>query len=255
MKKLEGKTAIVTGSSYGIGRGIAIRLGRDGANVVVNFSKSEQKALDVVAEIEKEGSQAIAVRADVSRSDEVRTLIETCVKSYGGIDVLVNNAGTNGKIAPITEITEADWDHVFDINMKGHFLCVMHALPHMLKNKSSRIINMGSIDSFVGDPNFSPYVSTKHGIAGLTRSLALELGPKGITVNAICPGFVDTPSADIIEKLYPGVKEEVANKVPTGRLLRPEDVAAVASFLASDEAEMVNGSCIVVDGGMMINVN
>ncbi|KPJ87783.1 MAG: hypothetical protein AMS17_07590 [Spirochaetes bacterium DG_61] len=255
MGKLDGKTVIVTGSSYGIGRGIAIRLGRDGANIVVNYSKSEDKAKEVVAEIEKSGSRSIAVKANVTKSNEVKNLIVTCISTFGGIDVLVNNAGTNGRIAPIEEITEEDWDHIIDTNMKGHFLCIMHALPHMLKKKKGRIINMGSIDSFVGDPNFSTYVASKHGIAGLTRSLALELGPKGITVNAICPGFVDTPSADIIEKLYPGVKEEVANKIPMRRLLRPEDVAAVASFLASDEAEMVNGSCIVIDGGMMINVN
>jgi NAD(P)-dependent dehydrogenase (short-subunit alcohol dehydrogenase family) len=255
MGKLEGNTVIVTGSSYGIGRGIALRLGMDGARVVVNYTKSEEKAKKVVAEIEKSGSKAIALKADVSKSAEVRGLMEACVETFGGIDILVNNAGTNGRIAPIEEITEEDWDLIIDTNLKGHFLCIMHALPHMLKKKRGRIINMGSIDSFVGDPNFSTYVSSKHGIVGLTRSLALELGQKGITVNAICPGFVDTPSADIIEKLYPGVKEAVARKIPRGRLLRPEDVAAVASFLASDEAEMVNGSCIVVDGGMMLNVN
>ena len=255
MGKLGGTTVIVTGSSYGIGRGIALRLGRDGANIVVNYSKSEEKAKEVVAEITESGSRAITVKANVSKSKEVKNLVERCVTTFGGIDVLVNNAGTNGRIAPIEEITEDDWNHIIDTNMKGHFLCIMHALPHMLKRKKGRIINMGSIDSFVGDPNFSTYVASKHGIAGFTRSLALELGPKGITVNAICPGFVDTPSADIIEKLYPGVKEAVAEKIPMGRLLRPEDVAAVAAFLVSDEAEMVNGSCIVIDGGMMLNVN
>ena len=255
MGKFEGKTVIVTGSSYGIGKGIALRLGREGANIVVNYSRSEEKAKEVVAEIARSGSKAIAVKADVSRSMEVKNLVEQCISAFGGIDVLVNNAGTNGRIAPIEEITETDWDRIIDTNMKGHFLCIMHALPHMLKKKKGRIINMGSIDSFVGDPNFSTYVASKHGIAGFTRSLALELGPKGITVNAICPGFVDTPSADGIEKLYPGVKESVAKKIPTGRLLRPEDVAAVAAFLVSDEAEMVNGSCIVIDGGMMLNVN
>jgi len=255
MGKLDGKTAIVTGSSYGIGKGIALRLGRDGANIVVNYSKSEEKANEVVSEIEKGGSKAVSVKANVSKSGEVKGLIDLCIETFGGIDILVNNAGTNGRIAPIEEITEEDWDHIIDTNLKGHFLCIMHALPHMLKKKRGRIINLGSIDSFVGDPNFSTYVSSKHGIVGLTRSLALELGPKGITVNAVCPGFVDTPSADIIEKLYPGVKDAVGKKIPTGRLLRPEDVAAVASFLASEEAEMVNGSCIVVDGGMMLNVN
>jgi len=255
MKKLSGKTAIVTGSSYGIGRGIALRLGKEGANIVVNYSKSEDRAKEVVTEIEKGDSKAIAVKADVSKSNDVKGMIDKCVEIFGSIDILVNNAGTNGRIAPITEITEEDWDHIIDINLKGHFLCIMHALPHMSKNKSGRIINMGSIDSFVGDPNFSTYVASKGGIAAFTRSLAIELGPKHITVNAICPGFVDTPSADIIEKLYPGVKKEVAQKIPTGRLLTPEDVAAVASFLVSDEAEMVNGSCIIVDGGMINNIN
>jgi 3-oxoacyl-[acyl-carrier protein] reductase len=255
MKKFSGKTVIVTGSSYGIGKGIALRLGKEGANIVVNYSKSEDKANEVVAEIKKSGSKAIAVKADVSKSDDVKGLMDKCIETFGSIDVLVNNAGTNGRIAPITEITEEDWDHIIDINLKGHFLCIMHALPHMLKNKSGRIINMGSIDSFVGDPNFSTYVASKGGIAAFTRSLAIELGPKNITVNAICPGFVDTPSADIIEKLYPGVKEEVAQKIPMGRLLTPEDVASVASFLVSDEAEMVNGSCIIIDGGMINNIN
>jgi 3-oxoacyl-[acyl-carrier protein] reductase len=255
MKRLEGRTAVVTGSSYGIGKGIALRLGSEGASIVVNYSKSESNAKEVVTAIERAGSKAIAVKADVKKSKDVKNLIASCVSHFGGLDILVNNAGTNGKIAPIEEITEEDWDHIIDTNMKGHFLCIMYALPYLLKSKSARIINMGSIDSFVGDPHFSTYVASKHGVAGLTRSLALELGSKGITVNAVCPGFVDTPSADIIEKLYPGVKEEVGNKIPTGRLLRPEDVAAVALFLASDEAAMVNGSCIVVDGGMMLNVN
>lgn len=255
MKKLSGKTAIVTGSSYGIGRGIALRLGKEGANIVVNYSKSEDRAKEVVTEIEKGDSKAIAVKADVSKSNDVKGMIDKCVEIFGSIDILVNNAGTNGRIAPITEITEEDWDHIIDINLKGHFLCIMHALPHMSKNKSGRIINMGSIDSFVGDPNFSTYVASKGGITAFTRSLAIELGPEHITVNAICPGFVDTPSADIIEKLYPGVKKEVAQKIPMGRLLTPEDVAAVASFLVSDEAEMVNGSCIIVDGGMINNIN
>jgi len=255
VKKFRGKTAVITGSSYGIGKGIALRLGSEGANIVVNYSKSEARADEVVKEIEQGGSKAIKVKADVSKSDEVKGMIEKCVKNFGRVDILINNAGTNGRIAPITEITEEDWDHIIDTNLKGHFLCIMHALPYMLKNKTGRIINMGSIDSFVGDPNFSTYVASKGGIAAFTRSLALELGPKHITVNAICPGFVDTPSADIIEKLYPGVKKEVAQKIPVGRLLKPSDVAAVASFLASDEAEMVNGSCIIIDGGMINNVN
>jgi NAD(P)-dependent dehydrogenase (short-subunit alcohol dehydrogenase family) len=254
MGKFEGKTVIVTGSSYGIGKGIAVSFGREGANVLVNYSRDRDKALKVVAEIEKSGGKAVAVKADVSRSGEVKEMVRKCMDTFGGIDVLVNNAGTNGRIAPVEELTEEDWDHVMAVNLKGNFLCTSAVLPHFLKNGKGRIINMGSVDSFVGDVNFSAYVATKGGVAAFTRALSLELGPRHITVNAICPGFVETPSADNIEKLYPGTKSAVVKRVPTGRLLTPQDIGNVALFLASDEAEMVNGACVVIDGGNINNI-
>jgi len=254
MQRFEGKTVLVTGSSYGIGKGIALSFGREGANVLVNYSKSKDKALEVVSEIEKEGGKAVAVKADVSKSDEVREMIKKCVDIFGGIDILVNNAGTNGRIAPVEELTEQDWDHVMGINLKGQFLCINAALPYMLKKQKGRIINMASVDALVGDVNFSAYCATKGGIASFTRALSLELGPKHITVNAICPGFVNTPSADNIEKMFPGTKEEVVKRIPMGRLLKPQDIGSLALFLASDEAEMINGASILIDGGNINNI-
>lgn len=255
MKKYVGKNVLVTGSSYGIGKGIALSFGREGANVLVNYSKNEAKAKEVVAEIKATGGNAIAVKADVTKLDDVRKMIQKCVEVYGGLDILVNNAGTNGKIAPFEEITEEDWDHVMNTNLKSHFLCISEALPYMVKNSKGRIINLGSVDSFVGDENFTPYCVTKGGITAFTRALSLELGPKKITVNAICPGFVDTPSADNIEKLYPGTKDVMSKRIPTGRLLLPQDIGNLALFLASDEAEMINGACILIDGGMINNIS
>ena len=254
MKRFENKTVLVTGSSYGIGRGIALGFGKEGANVVVNYSKSEKAAMETASEIKKYGANVIVVKANVSKEDEVKVLIDKTVSEFGTIDILVNNAGKNGRIAPIGEMTEKDYDHIMDTNVKSMFLCIVNALPYLIKNGKGRIINMGSVDSFVGDENFSVYVASKGAAAAFTRSLCLELGPKNITVNAICPGFVDTPSADIIEKMYPGTKESVPERVPMGRILKPEDIANLALFLASDEAEMINGACVLIDGGNINNI-
>jgi len=257
MKKFENKNIIITGSSYGIGKGIALGFAKEGGNVVINypFEKDKTVAMETVEELKHYGTKVIAVQANVAEGGDVKSLIETSISEFGKIDVLVNNAGTNGKIAPITEFTEADYDHIMNINIKGVFLCVINILPHFIKNGKGRIINMGSIDSFVGDENFSVYVASKGAIAAFTRTLSLELGPKNITVNAICPGFVDTPSADIIEKQYPGTKEYMAKRIPMGRLLKPSDIANLALFLAADESEMINGSCILIDGGLINNVS
>ena len=254
MKRFENETVLVTGSSYGIGKGIALGFGKEGANVIVNYSKSEAPALETVSEIKKYGANAIAVKANVAKADEVKAMVDKTISEFGSIDILVNNAGTNGKIAPIEELTEDDYDHIMDTNVKSMFLCVVNVVPYLLKNGKGRIINMGSVDSFVGDENFSVYVTSKGAAAAFTRSLSLELGPKNITVNAICPGFVDTPSADIIEKIYPGAKESTVKRIPRGRLLIPADIANLALFLASDDADMINGACVLIDGGNINNI-
>jgi 3-oxoacyl-[acyl-carrier protein] reductase len=250
MQRLRGKTAIVTGSSYGIGRGIAIFFAQEGANVVVNYSKSEEKAQQVVSEIIEEGLTAIAVKADVSRSDEVKKLIDTCVRSYGRLDILVNNAGIL-PFGSIEEITDDILDRVFKVNFYGTFYCCREAIPIMKKQKYGKIVNISSIAGQRGDHTTAAcYGSSKGAMSVLTKSLARQLGPFGINVNAVAPHAIITPMMD-----YWGEdkRNEMMEKIPIRRLGTPRDVAVAVLFLVSDEADFITGQIINVNGGYLMD--
>ncbi len=252
MFDLTGKIALVTGASRGIGRGIAVCLAKQGASVAVNYHSSANEAQDVVKEIESLGQKAIVVKADVAKSDQVKTMVEKVVQEFGRIDILVNNAGVlNFKM--LDQITEEDWDWVIDTNLKGQFLCAKAVAPLMEKNNWGRIINIATIASGgvgVGYPALSHYCASKGGTIALTESLAIELGPKGINVTAIAPGAIET---DMIKDLTGNehVKQGILARLPIKRMGQPEDIGAAAVFLASDEASYMAGSVIYVDGGWL----
>ena len=249
-KKLLNKAAIVTGSSSGNGKAIALRFAEEGANVVVNYLTHEEEAKKVAKEIENLGSKAIVVRADVSKASDVDRLVKAAVDAFGKVDILVNNAGILLE-KPILETTEEDWDRVIDVNLKGTFLCTKRVVSEMFKQGKGKIINISSIDAVVGEPNMSAYCASKGGVSSLTRELAIELAPKKININAIGPGQIDTPM--VAEWLKdPKVKQSLIERTPFRRIGKPEDVAAAAVFLALDETEFINGITLFVDGGWLI---
>jgi 3-oxoacyl-[acyl-carrier protein] reductase len=250
MQRLRGKTAIVTGSSYGIGEGVAVLLAQEGANVVVNFSKSEEKAQNVVSEIEETGNKTIAVKADVSNSEEVKLLIDTCVATFGRLDILVNNAGIL-PFGSIEEITDDILDRVFKVNYYGAFYCCREAVPIMKKQKYGKIVNITSIAGQRGDHSTAVcYGSSKGAMSVLTKSLARQLGPFGINVNAVAPHAIITPMMDYwTEEKRKAMKEQI----PVRRLGTPRDAAVAVLFLISDEADYITGQIINVNGGYLMD--
>lgn len=244
--RLNGKVALITGASRGIGRSIAEVFAREGAKVAINYVKSEKEALAVAEAIKKQGWQAICVKADVSKSDEVKRMVETTMKAFGRIDVLVNNAGVH--IAKdFFEATEDEWDQTIDINLKGAYLCSKEVAPIMLKQKKGKIINM-SANSGLYHPSamrFVEYVSSKAGMNGLTKALALRLGPY-VTVNAICPGWIKT---EMVAETDPETERMILAETPLKRYGTTEEVADAALFLASDEADFITGELLIVAGG------
>lgn len=246
MGKLVGKTAVVTGASRGIGRAIALQLASEGANVVVNFSGSEQKAQQVVSEIEQLGAKAIAVQANVSDSDSVQNLMTAAVEQFGSIDVLVNNAGiTRDNL--IMRMKEDEWDEVINTNLKGVFLCTKAVTRQMMKQRSGRIINISSIVGVMGNAGQANYVAAKAGVIGLTKTTARELASRNILVNAIAPGFITTEMTD---ELPEDIKSSMLNQIPLAKLGQPEDIAKAVVFLASDDASYMTGQTLHIDGGM-----
>ncbi|MEN8699418.1 3-oxoacyl-[acyl-carrier-protein] reductase [Bacillus infantis] len=246
--KLDGKSAIVTGASRGIGREIALELARQGANVAVNFSGSEAKANETVEEIKALGRDAFAVKADVSDSEAVTAMMKDTLEKFGSIDILVNNAGiTRDNL--LMRMKEEEWDEVISINLKGVFLCTKAATRQMMKQRSGRIINVSSIVGVSGNPGQANYVAAKAGVIGLTKTSAKELASRGITVNAIAPGFIST---DMTDKLNEEVKEQMLSGIPLGRLGEPSDIAKVALFLASEDSRYMTGQTLHVDGGMVM---
>ena len=244
--RLDGQVAIVTGASRGIGKAIAELFGREGAKTVVNYNTSEDQARAVANRIVDQGGEAICTKADVSKSDEVKRMIETAVKTYGRIDVLVNNAGVLIR-KDFFDIDEDEWDKTMDVNLKGAYLCSKEVAPIMLKQKKGKIINISS-NSGLYHPSamqFAEYVTSKAGMNGLTKALALRLGPH-ITVNAICPGWIKT-------EMVAGTDAEVEKRILEETALRrygtPEEVAASALFLASSDADFITGELLIVAGG------
>ncbi|MGG1630529.1 3-oxoacyl-[acyl-carrier-protein] reductase [Rossellomorea sp. NRS-1567] len=245
---LEGKVALVTGASRGIGREIALELAREGCNVAVNYSGSEAKANEVVDEIKGLGREAIAVQCNVSDSDAVQAMVKETIGQFGSVDILVNNAGIT-KDNLLMRMKEAEWDDVININLKGVFLCTKAVTRQMMKQRSGRIINISSIVGVSGNPGQANYVAAKSGVIGLTKTTAKELAPRGITVNAIAPGFIST---DMTAQLPEDVSNEMLKQIPLSRFGDPRDIAKVVTFVASESASYMTGQTLHIDGGMVM---
>jgi NAD(P)-dependent dehydrogenase (short-subunit alcohol dehydrogenase family) len=248
---LTGKVAVVTGASSGIGRGIAIRLAREGANVTVNYLKSDRLAEEVVGTIRGAGSEPLLMKGDVSDAGFVDGMIAETVRRFGRLDVLVNNAGIAIETGGLETVTDQIWDRIMSVNLKGTFLCIRRAVPEMLKNGSGRIINISSIYADVSELNTIAYCASKGGVNALTKALALELAPKGVTVNAIAPGQIETVQIATPDRRAEVIRRYTAG-TPVGRIGQPEDIAAAAAYLASDESSFATGSVFVIDGGWTI---
>jgi len=248
MERLEGKRVVVTGAGAGIGRAIAIRLSSEGARVAL-ADMDEQGAKSVAGEIEGE---TMVRQTDVSRATEVEALVRSVVEEWGGLDVMVNNAGV-GVAGTTPETDEDDWDRLMDVNLKGTFLGMKYAIPAMRESGGGSIINISSVAALVGIPDRAAYSATKGGILALTRAAAIDHAEEGVRINCIAPGTVDTPWVERITAGYEDPEEARANmqaRQPHGRLVTPEEIAAMAAYLASDEAASCIGACMIVDGGV-----
>ncbi len=245
---LKGKTAVVTGASRGIGRAIAIKLAKLGANVVVNYRNSIDAVREVVKEIEALGVKALAVKADISSYSDVENMMKKSIDEFGTIDILVNNAGIT-KDGLLMRMKEEDFDSVINVNLKGAFNCTKHVSAIMLKQRSGRVINISSVTGLTGNAGQVNYSSAKAGIIGMTKSVAREFASRGVTCNAVAPGYIQT---DMTDTLPAKVKDVIMSTIPLKRLGTPEDVANVVAFLASEEASYITGQVINIDGGMVM---
>ena len=248
MFDLSGKVAVVTGSSQGIGAGIAKTLAAQGARVVVNYRSNPALADEVVAAIIATGGQAIAVQADVSRSEEAERLIKTAIDTYGQIDILVNNAGLT-RDTLIMKMKDDDWDAVLQTNLSSVYYCSKAVVRPMMKKRGGRIINITSVVGLAGQAGQTNYAASKAGIIGFTKSLAKEVGSRNITVNAVAPGFIPTALTNVLPEAQ---VQSIIETTPLGRLGTPEDVAHAVLFLAADEASFITGQVITVDGGLVM---
>jgi 3-oxoacyl-[acyl-carrier protein] reductase len=250
MTRLDGRVAIVTGAGQGIGQGVALGLARAGAHVVVNDTASDRIAR-TVAEVQALGPQAFGVQANVTQASEVDRLVQETLGRFGKIDILVNNAGVV-VVKPITDQTEADWDKVLSVNLKGVFLCCHRVVQEMIKQKRGAIVNIASIAAFHYTVPHVPYAASKAGVVALTRDLAYEVARHGVRVNAIAPGPIETPMMG--SALTPQQKEGYAKQVPLGRLGQPSDIGNAAVFLVSEEASFITGATLPVSGGTDLRV-
>lgn len=245
---LRNQVAVVTGGSRGIGRAIALKLAEQGASVVVNYTSNSQAADDVVETIEKMGSKALAVKADVSNAEDIKNLIKTTESELGKIQILINNAGIT-RDGLLIRMKEEEWDDVLNINLKGVFLATKMIGKTMLKQKQGSIVNVTSVVGLMGNAGQANYAASKAGVIGFTKSVAKEFASRNINVNAVAPGFIQS---DMTDKLGEEVIENYMNAIPLGRLGVADDVANLVSFLVSDASNYITGQTIQVDGGMYI---
>ncbi|EDX84833.1 3-oxoacyl-(acyl-carrier-protein) reductase [Synechococcus sp. PCC 7335] len=245
---LDGKVAIVTGSSRGIGKAAVLALAQQGAKVVVNYARFSNAADEVVAQVEGMGGEAIALQADVSKVDEVDALIKATIDKFGQIDVLVNNAGIT-RDTLLLRMKPEDWQAVIDLNLTGVFLCTRAVSKIMLKQRSGRIINISSVAGLMGNPGQANYSAAKAGVIGFTKTIAKELAPRGVTANVVAPGFIATDMTGDLKNT-----EEILKYIPLGRYGQPEEVAGLIRFLAADPAAAyITGQVMNVDGGMVMH--
>lgn len=237
--------AIITGASRGIGRAIALKLSAQ-YPVVINYQKNATAAQNVVDEIEAAGGTALCVQADVSDFNQAEQLVKTALDAFGAIHVVVNNAGIT-KDGLIMRMSEADFDAVMTVNLKGAYNLIRHASSPMMRQRAGRMINIASVIGLIGNAGQANYAASKAGLIGLTKSVARELAPRGITVNAVAPGYIDT---DMTDALPDAVREKLKQLIPLGRTGKPEEIADAVAFLASDKAAYITGQVLVVDGGM-----
>ncbi|BAZ70778.1 MAG: glucose 1-dehydrogenase [Pelatocladus maniniholoensis HA4357-MV3] len=250
--KLEGKVALVTGSSQGIGQAIAVRLAQEGADIVIDYRSHRQGAEETLTKVQDTGSSGLIIKADLGIVSEVHQLIKLGIQHFGKLDILVNNAGIE-KSADFWSVSEADYDAVLNVNLKGVFFATQAFVQHLIETKrTGKIINISSVHEELPFPHFTSYCASKGGVKMMTRNLAIELGPLGITINSVAPGAIETP---INTKLLndPQKLDAVLKNIPLGRLGKPQDVASVVAFLASNDADYVTGSTFFVDGGLLWN--
>ena len=247
-KNLTGKVALVTGASRGIGRAIALKLSDAGANVAINFAGNVEKAEEVKAEIESRGGAAMLVQGKVDNFEVVTEIVKKVVENWGTVDILVNNAGIT-RDDLLLKMSESEFDEVIATNLKGVFNCTKAVTKIMMKQRSGKIVNMTSVVGLIGNAGQANYAASKAGVIGFTKSAAKELAARGITVNAIAPGFIAT---DMTDKLPDKIKEESLKQIPLGKYGTPEDVANLAAFLVSEQAAYITGQVINVDGGMVM---
>ena len=245
---LDGKTALVTGASRGIGRAIAIKLASEGAAVAINYAGNAKAAEEVKSIIEAAGGKAMLVQADVSSAESVEAMIKEVVEAFGGIDILVNNAGIT-RDGLLMRMKEEDWDAVINTNLKGVFYCTKAVSKLMMKKRAGRIVNMASVVGLTGNAGQANYAAAKAGVIGFSKTMAKELASRGITVNMVAPGYIDT---DMTAVLSESVRETMVSGIPLGRAGTPEDVANAVLFLVSDDASYITGQVINVDGGMVM---
>lgn len=245
---LKDKVAIVTGASKGIGKAIAINFAKQGAKVVINYRSDDNGAEEVLKIIEDNGGTAILHKGDVSQFSIAEELMNFCVERFSRIDILVNNAGIT-KDTLLLRMKEQDFDDVINVNLKGSFNCVKHASPIMMKQKSGKILNISSVIGLIGNVGQINYAASKAGIIGMTKSLAKELGSRGINVNAIAPGFIETDMTDVLSDK---IKESILSLIPLKKMGNVDDVANLAIFLSSDLSNYITGQVITVDGGMVM---
>jgi len=245
---LNGKVAVITGASRGIGRAVAIELAAQGACVIINYNGSQRKAEEVQEVIKQAGGKAVVKQCNIADFEACEAFLKEVVKEYGQIDILVNNAGIT-KDGLLMKMSEADFDNVLDINLKGTFNCIRFVSRQMLKQRSGRIINMASVVGLAGNTGQANYAASKAGVIGLTKSAARELASRGITVNAVAPGFIESDMTDVLPE---AVKEASLAGIPLRKFGQTEDVAAAVAFLASAKAGYITGQVLNIDGGMVM---